>query len=459
MELISSGIQGKIINGDPSYSHFLFSFNKHSKFAFDTLEIPVSDHNYGHESSCFIPVDSGDLITKLSLRVDIDYIPTVGVQNVYADPTDKTIIREIVDESTRYLNGGRYTSVHIVDYAELYIGGMLIQRITPEWINITSKIIHERSQDISMGDSANPTRIGNDLQEDGSDNEPSIYIDLNFHSPILACKLRKHNCQVKIKFKSFKDAFLKNISGGEGSDYDYKIAEWYAKLTDPYYDQYDPYFQYPLPPGQETEFYNMIKTFKFKNVTLLCEYGYLSEHELGYLNSRPIEQLITQVQLKRFNVPRGGTERVRLNFKNPVKSLYFFVGEGRSTNIFFTNAKLFFNNETVFDEDPYTLIYHNSKKNTRCGINTGFFSKPSHSGPDEKIDIGSYSFALYPLDDKPTGHVNFSRIINQEFEITIPTTDPFVGQSSLVKDINECQVYAVSYNILVYSSGLGGLKF
>lgn len=452
MELISSGIQGKIINGDPSYSHFLFSFNRHSKFAFDTLEIPVSDHNYGHESTCFIPVDSGDLITKLSLRIDLDYIPTVGVQNVYGFSFEKTVIREMVENATTYINGGRYTSVHIVDYAELYIGGMLIQRITPEWINITSKIRHERSQDISMGDSANPTRMGNDLQEDGSDNEPSIYIDLNFHSPILACKLRKHNCQVKIKFKSFEDVFLKNID-------DNKIAEWYARLTDPYYHPiFNPIFG-ALTPEQETEFYTMIKTFKFKSVTLLCEYGYLSEDELRYLNSRPIEQLITQVQLKRFNVPRGGTERVQLNFKNPVKSLYFFVGEGRSTNIFFTNAKLFFNNETVFDEDPYTLIYHNSKKNTRCGMNVGFFSKPNSNGPTEKLDIGSYSFALYPLDDKPTGHVNFSRIINQEFEITIPTTDPFVGHSSLVKDINECQVYAVSYNILVYSSGLGGLKF
>lgn len=450
MELVSSGIQGKIINGDPSYSHFLFSFNRHSKFAFDTLEIPVSDHNYGHESSCFVPVDSGDLITKLSLRVDIDYTLTVGVQNVFGFETS-SIIREIINEATRG-EGGRYTSVHIVDYAELYIGGMLIQRITPEWINITSKIIHERSQDISMGDSANPTRLGNDLQQDGSDNEPSIYIDLNFHSPILACKLRKHNCQVKIKFKSFEDVFLKNID-----NLDYKIAEWYDKLTNPYHNPFDSIINYPLSPEQEREFYNMLKTFKFKNVTLLCEYGYLSEHELGYLNSRPIEQLITQVQLKRFNVPRGGTERVRLNFKNPVKSLYFFVGEGRSTNIFFTNAKLFFNNETVFDEDPYTLIYHNSKKNTRCGINVG--AQPSSSGPIDKLDVGSYSFALYPLDDKPTGHVNFSRIVNQEFEITIPTTDPFVGHSSLVKDINECQVYAVSYNILVYSSGLGGLKF
>jgi hypothetical protein len=454
MELVSSGIQGKIINGDPSYSHFLFSFNRHSKFAFDTLQIPFSDHHYGRELSCFIPVDSGDLITKLTLRVDIDYNHTgLPPRPNYGG---RPVIKEIVDEATYYWSTG--SSIHILDYAELYIGGMLIQRITPEWININSKITHERTQDISMGISINPRRIGNDLRYDGTDNEPSIYIDLDFHSPILACKLKKHNCRVKIKFKDFKDVFITPLRGKMGGSFDDYIAHWYKRLTDPNYDGFSP-SRDRLTPGEEADFYNITKNFKFKNVTLLCEYGYLSEHELGYLNSRPIEQLITQVQLKRFNVPQGGTERVRLNFKNPVKSLYFFVGEGRDTNIFFTNAKLFFNNETVFDEDPYTLIYHNSKKNTLCGIHVGFKGKPSHNGPTEKLDIGSYSFALYPLDDKPTGHVNFSRIINQEFEITIPTTDPFVGHSSLVKDINECQVYAVSYNILAYSSGLGGLKF
>lgn len=438
MELVSSGIQGEIINGDPSHSHFLFSFNRHSKFAFDILEIPVSNPNYGSESMCFIPVDGGDLITKMTLRIDIDYTHTF--------PGEQAVLKEIINEMTRIRFGGRYVPAHILDYAELYIGGMLIQRITPEWINITSKIINERSQDLSMSDSVNPQRISN------SDNDPALYIDLNFHSPILACKLKKHNCYVKIKFKHFEDVFLTNIN-----DRSMKIYEWYHRLLDPsayYFDlQYAPVTT--LSEGQETEFYNMLKTFKFKNVSVLCEYAYLSEHELGYLNSRPIEQLITQVQLKRFNVPKGGTERVRLNFKNPVKSLYFFVGECKGKNIFFSNAKLFFNNQTVFDEDPYTLIYHNSKKNTRCGM---------HTNPTDKLDIGSYSFALHPLDDKPTGHVNFSRIVNQEFEITIPTIDPFVnGQfgdgSPVVKDVNECQVYAVSYNILVYSGGLCGLKY
>jgi hypothetical protein len=74
------------------------------------------------------------------------------------------------------------------------------------------------------------------------------------------------------------------------------------------------------------------------------------------------------------------------------------------------------------------------------------------------METGTYSFAMYPLKKEPTGHVNFSRIINQEFEITIPETED-IGGGSYIDQVNECQIYAESYNILHYSSGLAGLKF
>jgi hypothetical protein len=180
-----------------------------------------------------------------------------------------------------------------------------------------------------------------------------------------------------------------------------------------------------------------------------------------------MEQIITQLQLKRFDVPKGETKKVQLNFKHPVKILYFFVSPKNKyhvygeymKNIRFSNAKLLFNNQIVFDDGPEILIYYNSKTNTMSGVHLF----------QEKKEIGSHSFALYPLEKEPSGHVNFSRIINQEFEITLPhhedisrfglaTNSTNIAFSTLV-DINVCQVYAESYNILHYSSGLVGLKF
>jgi hypothetical protein len=108
----------------------------------------------------------------------------------------------------------------------------------------------------------------------------------------------------------------------------------------------------------------------------------------------------------------------------------------------------------MFEDGPERLIYYNSKTNTMSGVYL----------LQEKKEIGSYSFALYPLKKELTGHVNFSRIINQEFEISLPNTETITEyyknlNTSTLRDINECQIYAESYNILHYSSGLVGLKF
>jgi hypothetical protein len=175
-----------------------------------------------------------------------------------------------------------------------------------------------------------------------------------------------------------------------------------------------------------------------------------------------MEQIITQLQLKRFDVPKGETKKVQLNFKHPVKILYFFVSPKNKyhvygeymKNIRFSNAKLLFNNQIVFDDGPEILIYYNSKTNTMSGVHLF----------QEKKEIGSHSFSLYPLRYSPSGHVNFSRIINQEFEITLPNTETITEyyknpDTSTLQDLNECQIYAQSYNILHYSSGLVGLKF
>jgi hypothetical protein len=126
-------------------------------------------------------------------------------------------------------------------------------------------------------------------------------------------------------------------------------------------------------------------------------------------------------------------------------------------NIKFTNAKLLFNNVTVFDDGPERLIYYNSKTNTYSGMYIDTFGGIG-SIISEKMEIGTYSFAMYPLKKEPTGHVNFSRIINQEFELTIPETE-LIGFSGYIDEMNECQIYAESYNILYYADGLCGLKF
>jgi hypothetical protein len=441
LQIATRGLQNEWINGTPTQSHFLFSLNKHSKFAFDILEIPLSETEYDRESTCVIPLDAGDLITQMTLRYQMSM----------KDVSFRSSLTDLWVKNS--------PALHLIEYVDLFMGGMHIQRLTSEWIDTYNTIQYEKTLKESTRESASFVRAeleyGRDYDSETS--FPSVYLNLPFYfndnlkSAILACKLTKVSCRVKIKFRKLSDVL--RLGSSDASDF--------------FNDNLNPKYgtsSYPSTQSQKEEIVNnfLSKDVIISNASVLTQYAYLDTDELQYLKSRPIEHIITQLQLKRFDVPRGETKRIQLNFKHPVKTLYFFVGPKNKydvdgeymKNIRFSNAKLLFNNQIMFEDGPERLIYYNSKTNTMSGVYL----------LQEKKEIGSYSFALYPLKKELTGHVNFSRIINQEFEISLPNTETITEyyknpNSSTLQDLNECQIYAESYNILHYSSGLVGLKF
>tara|TARA_R110001592_G_scaffold338389_1_gene625417 strand:+ start:1170 stop:2507 length:1338 start_codon:yes stop_codon:yes gene_type:complete len=441
LQIATRGLQNEWINGTPTQSHFLFSLNKHSKFAFDIFEIPLSETEYDRESICVIPLDAGDLITQMTLRYQI-FLKDVSLRS---------------DLQTMFIKNS--PALHLIEYVDLFMGGMHIQRLTSEWMDTYNTIQYEKTLKESTRESASFVRAeleqGRDYDSETS--FPSVYLNLPFYfndnlkSAILTCKLTKVSCRVKIKFRKLSDVL--RLGSSDASDF------FNDKLNPKYGTS-----SYPSTQSQKEEIVNnfLSKDVIISNASVLTQYAYLDTDELQYLKSRPIEHIITQLQLKRFDVPRGETKRIQLNFKHPVKTLYFFVGPKNKydvdgeymKNIRFSNAKLLFNNQIMFEDGPERLIYYNSKTNTMSGVYL----------LQEKKEIGSYSFALYPLKKELTGHVNFSRIINQEFEISLPNTETITEYSknpdtSTLQDLNECQIYAESYNILHYSSGLVGLKF
>ena len=441
LQIATRGLQNEWINGTPTQSHFLFSLNKHSKFAFDIFEIPLSETEYDRESTCVIPLDAGDLITQMTLRYQI-FLKDVSLRSAL---------------QIMFIKNS--PALHLIEYVDLFMGGMHIQRLTSEWMDTYNTIQYEKTLKESTRESASFVRAeleyGRDYDSETS--FPSVYLNLPFYfndnlkSAILACKLTKVSCRVKIKFRKLSDVL--RLGSSDASDF--------------FNDNLNPKYgtsSYPSTQSQKEEIVNnfLSKDVIISNASVLTQYAYLDTDELQYLKSRPIEHIITQLQLKRFDVPRGETKRIQLNFKHPVKTLYFFVGPKNKydvdgeymKNIRFSNAKLLFNNQIMFEDGPERLIYYNSKTNTMSGVYL----------LQEKKEIGSYSFALYPLKKELTGHVNFSRIINQEFEISLPNTETITEyyknpDTSTLQDLNECQIYAESYNILHYSSGLVGLKF
>ena len=175
-----------------------------------------------------------------------------------------------------------------------------------------------------------------------------------------------------------------------------------------------------------------------KKVSLITDFFYITENEKNFLLSRPIEYVITQIQLSQFKMKPGETKKSgMLNFKNPVKEMFFVA---ISDDVFkynpIKNVTMKFNNNTIIDADNLMLSYEQPLK--------------YYTGTTEN-NFGVYSFSLKPETYYPTGQVNMSRIAHNLIEIELDSPDSSFG--------HKVYVYAVNYNVLHVESGLGGLKF
>jgi hypothetical protein len=388
LRLAATGVQDQWLTGDPQFSYFLMNFRRHTKFAIDYVETQFDgvDLEFGKTLHYRIPNDKGDVIRNMTLKVTLDD-PSPG-----GDEWCPSIIS------------------HLVESAELLIGGQTIEKITGEYIYMHQQL-HNTDDDTDQtvyflnGHGELLSYTGNN----------TYFMDLPFYfyrNPSLAiptCALTKQLVEVKIKLRPLTEL----IEGG----------------------------------ASENVSANLIKC------SIDTEFVFLTDRERNYLMTRPIDYVITQVQMSNFVMKPGeNTKSVMLNFSHPVRELFFVSQSEKAVrdnhpNRYnkILNVKLKFNNEIVFDRGRKFLVYEQALKH--------------HISPPEYVantnykqsEFGMYSFALNPEVYYPTGQVNMSRIFHKLLTIQI---DPINGV-----DNNNTRVYAVNYNILRVNSGLAGLKF
>lgn len=409
LRLAATGVQDQWLTGEPQFSYFLMNFKKHTKFAIDTIESQFDGKiDFGEILECSIPNDKGDLIRNMTLKVTL------------SDPAPDTAGRNDTVWSPSIMT-------HLIEYAELVIGGQLIERITGEYIYLHQQL-NNTNDDIEQ------TLYflnghGNILSYQG---QYTYFLDLPFYfyrNPTLAiptCALTKQLVEVRIKTRPLTEL----IYGGKG-------------LYGPSYEQ---------------DISGTINKF-----SLDTEFVYVTPDESNFLKSNPIDYVITQVQVSNFKMNPGEKEKdVLLKFSHPVKEMFFVSQSEESVQNNYpneyntiTNVELRFNNEVVFNRDEKFLVYEQALKHHINSpflkqLNVGFpFNNAAFTfGP---ATFGMYSFSLKPEVHYPTGQVNMSRIAHKLLRIKINplnTTDP-----------NNTRVYAVNYNVLRIQSGLAGLIF
>jgi plastocyanin len=482
INLAVTGIQDQWLTGEPEFSYFLVNFKRHTRFSIEATETPFDgEPKFDTSLECRIPANKGDLIRSMMLKFTLpqpttpgksfnvtfqsvsssnkyfidgvqqatltlyegttytfnntthpthpfrfsttapstsdytdDSVTGLGTSTVTFTPTSTTpsilyyycanhpnMGGQINVKSLRYRES---IGAQIIEYADLRIGGQTIERITGDYIYMYNQI-HNNHDDTDQT-LYFLTGHGNYIPV-SYDWDYSVMLPFYFfRHPSLAlpvCAITKQLVEVEIKFRKLED-----------------ITVTYTTSSGAIED----------PPSDVSS--------TIKKVSLITDFFYITENEKNFLLSRPIEYVITQIQLSQFKMKPGETKKSgMLNFKNPVKEMFFVA---ISDDVFkynpIKNVTMKFNNNTIIDADNLMLSYEQPLK--------------YYTGTTEN-NFGVYSFSLKPETYYPTGQVNMSRIAHNLIEIELDSPDSSFG--------HKVYVYAVNYNVLHVESGLGGLKF
>jgi len=429
VQLETSGPQDAFFTDDPEYTYFIKNFQKHTNFAPFFVDLDVEGEvEFGNTIRCTIPQNQGDLLKTVSMKVELSAI-------------DQSL-------TSGYDGFGYVESIGhaMIEYAEILIGGQVIQRIPSDFLAIYSDNYVTQTKQHNLAKligkpplefSGTPASNNNILGYLGfATSSQKYFVDIPFYfynNPELAvplCAITGQEIEIVIKLRDVKDCI-------------------YGKHT----------------ADQESYYTGLSPTGLIKSLKLTTEMVSLDEEEKQMLSSKKIDYIITQIQESKTNIPVNTTSvfKHKLKFKNPIKELFFVIQRIRKVvNGFFVSSfdydspnqvinNLYTNYENLnnleFTLDDSTIL----NKVTGNAINLRAIQSGIHHSRTQLFRrYYSYSFALEPERWYPTGQRNFSLIKEQIVNLNL--------HPDSVAD-RELRVLGLSYNILRIENGIAKTLF
>ena len=431
LQLVACGAQDAYLSGNPQITFWKGLFKRHTNFAMEPFRINFTGQpSWGTKQSAII--------------------------GRHADLLYSTYVEVVMPEGVNVNNDGYRLGYNLIKYAELDIGGQLIDRLYGEWLFLwdclTSDVQTGKKLFDMVGVSNSETFTTPTLSNcaNGRDSTGMVlYIPLCFFFtknpgaalPLIA--LQYHEVKINILWND-----VKSIAG------DFTSIDENLKKG-------------PI------------------QAAVYIDYIYLDTEERRRMAQQSHEYLIEQVQ---FNEDKGITSvqnRIDLTFNHPVKELVWVVQPEYYTNCSLAAQKeqirlqpFTYNDEVI--KEQWLQINGQDRLDRRPGTyynkvqpyqhHTGSFSvvRGGLSDYEKQRQPGAYmySFALRPEEHQPSGTCNFSRIdtativmsVNGQWcdfndeEAVVPVT---IGED----DAWNVRVYAVNYNILRIMSGMAGLAY
>ena len=410
LRLAVTGVQDQWLTGDPKISFFSSIYKRHTRFSTEAVGIPITGNvSLGGNAIARIPNNVGDLLRSVMLKLTLGELPS---GNLY--------------------NASIATSV--IQHVDLVIGGQTIQRLTGDYIDMYNQL-HSNKDD---ADTTLYYMNGHNNQIQIVSAPRTFYLNLPFYffrNPSLAipiCAITRQLSEIHIKFK----------------DVDDDVTCSYGEVNG-----------------------NMVRTKtelgSIVEASIITDFYFITRDEINFLLTRPMQYIITQLQLSTMQFKPNETKKsALLKFTNPVKELFFSAKEETGANVGnedrlldVTSTDQAFSSRVTNKRSDYRFV-----KNIRFECNgkrmfdhTGKYlayeqSLIHHTGcPDPAYEFYTYSFALKPELYYPTGQLNMSRIIHKKLDVEL-------DEISTSRNIN-FSIYALNYNLLHVEGGLAGLKF
>jgi hypothetical protein len=406
MQLVAYGSQDIYLTGNPQITFFKVVYKRHTNFTIEPIEVLCNGiGKLGSYVSCTI-ARNGDLLSRIFLEIDWN-LPSV--------PATWRIGHQIID------------------YVEVEIGGIAIDRHYGTWMDIWSQLTH-RDEDMEK-----LSRLITGQLKNSSGNS-KIYIPLQFWFcrnyglalPLIA--LQYHEVKINIAF--------------------------------------NPNYVYANPLNNQLYKYSDTTTPAINKLSVICDYIFLDTDERRRFAQVSHEYLIEQVQYSNILPVTPGQNHIEMRFNHPVKELVWTIQ--RDTNAEIVHPFDFWAvdaSNTTYDIDMTirAQIKFNSLERFKRREGTYFRCVQPyqfHSGGNKQVGHISpipvpyydylvepfggfyiYSFATNPEGHQPSGACNFSRI------------DTSILSLDVHEQAKTVRIWALNYNILRIMSGMGSVAY
>ena len=480
--LVSVGKENIYLSAQPEITFFKIAYKRYTNFSCEPIpQYFKTTPNFG--AKCTINLaKNADLLSSMFLYVEL---PNIQMENFTNNISSFAWVKKI--------------GIALINYVEIEIGGYVIDRHYGDWINIWNEITRKKSTYKSYN-----KMIGNTLElTEYTQTKTStiLYIPLSFWFcldtglalPLIA--LTHSDIKINVQFNDIDTCYnispsnfinvTNNICIYKPGEYFYQNNKIIGEFI--YFDPIKQYLYYNpikgvfvIPPlNNSSNIYNLIgydsqyimnivpgsvviqndDYFKFNKPSLitsfmLVDYIYLDNYEREKFLNNSHEYLIPIVQTVSDQIIYSMNFGYKLPLINPVKLL---VWRGLLVSNSDNNDQ--FNYTTL----PYTdkeediiiknlLIINSINRMDLDGIEYYSYIPRYQYSLGNENGVYMYSFALNPKDIQPSGSINFSKIDDAYLQLKL---NKIVNYQNPVA----FKCYAVQYNLLRISYGIGGLVF